>query len=152
MISVLNDGGEFANTNKNIYPEELDLKLEHSGTHATFLNLDINITDGKFVYKLFDKRDSFPFFIVRMPYLSSNIPKNIFYSALIGEILRIARSTLFFKDFLPKAKELVKRMINQGAEKHYCYWALKKIVNKHKEDFFKYDVDSEFLLSEIIKL
>ena len=48
------------------------------GTHATFLNLDITVKDGVSIYKLFDKRDVFPFFIVRMPYIDCidrNIPK-----------------------------------------------------------------------------
>ena len=63
--------------------------------------------------KLYDKRDDFPFFIVRMPHMSSNIPQSIFYSALVGEFLRIGRSTLRFEDFLPKAKELLDRKVQK---------------------------------------
>ena len=58
--------------------------LEHSGIHVTFSNLDITVKDGVFSYKRFDKRDIFLFFIIRMPYIDSNIPKSIFYSALVG--------------------------------------------------------------------
>ena len=66
-------------------------------------------------YKLFDKHDAFPFFIVRMPYNDSNIPKLIFYSAFVGEFFRIARSSLLYKDFNEKAMELLNRMKGQGA-------------------------------------
>ena len=52
------------------------------------------IKDGMFVYKLFDKRDSFPFEIVRMPNLKSNIPDHVFYGSFIAEVLRIGRATL----------------------------------------------------------
>ena len=76
----------------------LELKLEH----ATFLDLDITIKDGIFVYKLFDKRDAFGFPIVRMPFIESNIPSNIFYGAVFSEILRIARCTLLFEDVVPR--------------------------------------------------
>ena len=69
-----------------IHPE-LQLKVEYSGIHATLLNVDITIKDGVFVYKLFDKRDVFTFFIVHMPYIDSKIPKSIFYSALVDEFL-----------------------------------------------------------------
>ena len=55
----LNDGGEFGRSLREIYQPELELKCEHEGSHATFLDVD-----GKFVYKLFDKRNAFPFFIV----------------------------------------------------------------------------------------
>ena len=78
----------------------LESKVEHEGISASFLNLEICIEDGQFVYKLYDKRDAFPFSIVRMPYLCSNIPKKIFYSALVGEFLRIARATLNLSDFI----------------------------------------------------
>ena len=40
-LGTLNDGSVFNDVYKDIYPPELHLKVEHSGTHATFLNLDI---------------------------------------------------------------------------------------------------------------
>ena len=104
----------FGKVFKDIYPDELELKVEHEGNSASFLNLEIRIEDGQFVYKLYDKRDAFPFSIVRMPYLSSNIPKKIFYSALVGEFLRIARATLHLSDFIPKATDLIKENVKPG--------------------------------------
>ena len=65
--------------------------------------MDITIEDKIFVYKLFDKRGKFPFFIVRIPYLSSNIPSSIFYGSKFLEFLRIALCTLRLKDVVPKA-------------------------------------------------
>ena len=76
-----------------IYPPKLQLKVEHSGTHATFTNLEITVKDGVFIYKLIDKCDTFPISIVRMSYINSNIPKSIFYSPQVGEFLRIACSS-----------------------------------------------------------
>ena len=86
-------------------PEQLELNLEHCGTHATFLNIDITVVENEFIYKLFDKRDAFPFDIVRMPEIRSNIPFSIFYSAVVGEFLRIARSTLLADDLIQSAKK-----------------------------------------------
>ena len=59
----LNDSGQFKISHHAIYPPELQVKCEHEGQHATFLELDISVQDGGFVYKLFDKRDDFPFFL-----------------------------------------------------------------------------------------
>ena len=70
-LCAISDDYEFSESFKCIYLGELELKLEHSGTHATFLDLDIKIEDGIFVYKLFDKRDKFPFFIARMSTLKA---------------------------------------------------------------------------------
>ena len=57
----LNDAGQFNKSCSSIYPPELHVKCEHEGLHATFLELDISVKDNIFVYKLFDKRDGFPF-------------------------------------------------------------------------------------------
>ena len=133
-LCALNDGGEFGKVHKDIYPNELELKVEHSGSHASFLNLDITIKEGLFVYKLFDKREAFPFSIVRMPYVSSNIPESIFYSAMVGEFLRIARSTMLYEDLLPKTRELIHRLNNQGAKRHTSARHLRKIIQRHPDD------------------
>ena len=77
-LCAINDGNEFSTCHGDIYPPELELKIEYQGSHATFLDLDITLKDGIFIYKIFDKRDKFPFFIVRMPHLSSNIPSSAF--------------------------------------------------------------------------
>ena len=109
-LIAMNDNNDFHNSFRDIYPAQLDLKLEHSGIHATFLDLDITIENGIFVYKLFDKRDKFPFHIVRMPHASSNIPTTIFYGSIFSEFLRIARCSLLFQDFVPRAGELFARL------------------------------------------
>ena len=86
------DGAEFGKSVCDMYPKELELKVKHQAGHATFLNLDICIKEGTFMYKLFDKRKSFPFLITKLPDIESNIPQNVFYSGTKGEFLRI---TLF---------------------------------------------------------
>ena len=148
-LCALNDGGEFRRVHKDIYPSELELKEEHSGSEASFLSLYININEGIFVYKLFDKRDGFPFSIVRMPYISSNIPESIFYSAMVGEFLRIARSTLLFSDFLPKTRELIHRLKNQGAVQQTSIRHLRKIIQRHQDDFSHFRIETEEMLSQI---
>ena len=71
------DDNEFLTSFQNIYPKELDLKVERQGDHVSFLNLDIKIEDSVFAYKPFDERERFSIFIVQIPHLSSNIPSVI---------------------------------------------------------------------------
>ena len=52
---------------------------------TTFVDLQIKIDNGKLIVGLFDKRDSFPFSIVKMPFKSTNLPSNMFYSAIGAE-------------------------------------------------------------------
>ena len=66
--------------------------------------LDISIDKGKFIDNIFDKYDTFNFHIFKMPSIISNIPSIIFYSSTMSGFVRIARSTLLLRDFLPVAK------------------------------------------------
>ena len=68
-LLTINDNNFFLQKFKDIYPPELELNLERFGDHDNFLDLDLTLVDGHF-----DKRDSFPFAIVRLQFLSSNIP------------------------------------------------------------------------------
>ena len=144
----LNDGGEFGRSFHEIYPNNLELKCEHEGSHATFLDLEINVINGNFIYKLFDKRDNFPFFIVRMPDRSGNIPSHVFYGSVMSEFLRIARSTLLYSDFLPVAVNLFKRMLNQGGSKIKLLNQLSKAISRHCSSF-KYSKSSLEIISDI---
>ena len=84
---MTSDDNEFLTSFKNIYPKELDLKVERQGNHVSFLDLDIKVEDSIFVYKPFDKRDKFSLFIVRIPHLSSNIPSTISSGSIFSELL-----------------------------------------------------------------
>ena len=145
----LNDSGQFKNSCENIYPSDLHVKCEHEGQHATFLELDISVKEGLFVYKLFDKRDDFPFFIIRMPDLSGNIPDHVFYGSVMSEFLRIARATLLYPDFIAKAKELFNRMLNQNGDKHMLLLQLKKAFTNHSESFNRYRKTSRAILNDM---
>ena len=114
-LNSFNDGGEFESNYSNIYPEELQLGKENNDKHETsFLDLNIKIKDGNFQFGLFDKRDSFPFCIVRMPDKSSNVPSSIVYSVIGTESLRIARASNNPESFSTAVKPLIVCMSRQG--------------------------------------
>ena len=94
-------------------------------------------------FKLFHKCDAFPLFIVRIPYNNSNIPKSIFYSALVGEFLRIACSSLLYKDFNGIAMQLLNRMKARGTQSLRCKKALSKIIRGHKKTFANFGRNSD---------
>lgn len=66
---------EFLKVTSDIYtPGELELRRKHgNNTKETFLDVDIKMKNNEFQIGLFNKRDSFPFSILRMPEKSSNI-------------------------------------------------------------------------------
>ncbi len=150
-LCAINDGNLFQSVYGEIYPDELELKIEHSGSHASFLNLDISIKDGIFIYKLFDKRDAFPFSIVRMPHKDSNMPESIFYSSFVGELLRIARSTLLFEDLKVKAKVFIERMRSQGAENAKLDCSLRRVIVRHISEFSRFQLSQDSLVRQLLR-
>ena len=74
-----------------------------------------------------------------MPDLSGNIPQHVFYGSIMAEFLRIARASLFYKDFITRAKSLYCRMRNQGAVEQRLLQQIGKLFGKHGESFKKFD-------------
>ena len=134
-LDAMCDDGEFERSYKEIYPIELEMKKEKGYSGASFLDLDIKIVNNQFTIKLFDKRDSFPFSIVRMPFLSSNMPSKIFYSSLAAEILRIGRTTTTINDFCHSVSNIIVRMSRQGAKIMRIKNSLKKMFGRHFDTF-----------------
>ena len=150
-LCVINDSGLFEKSYLKIYPEEMELKKENDGIlSASFLDLDISIIDRRFDLKLFDKRDAFPFEIVRMPYLSNNMPSNIFYSTLSSELLRIARCTTDKDNFLQTAKALISRMKKQGAAVARLCKSLRRLYENHIDCLSRFFKSSEQFVSCLV--
>ena len=55
-----------------------------------------------------------------MPYINSNVPKLVFYSTLVGELLIIGRISLLYKDFDEKLKEMLNRIKAQEPQLLRC--------------------------------
>ena len=83
--------------------------------------------------------NKFPFFIVRMYYLSSNIPSSLFCGSILSEFQQIAQCSLnILSDFVPKASQLYQlytRIVTQGRNKVSIQGQIKK---KHSEDTRKH--------------
>ena len=102
-LCAINDGDVFGENHKNIYPGELELKVEHHGQHASFLSLDITIVDKIFVYKLSIKEMHFHFLL-----LECHIVKVIFLVAY--STLHLLVNTCASLDLLCNFKTFFQRL------------------------------------------
>ena len=63
-----------------IYPTELQLnRANSSDTEATFLDLNLCISNGTVSTKIYDKQDDLGFDIVNFPFLDSDVPRRTSY-------------------------------------------------------------------------
>ena len=83
-----------------IYPTELQLnKANFSDTEATFLDLNLSITNGTVFSKIYNKRDDFNFEIVNFPFLDGDVPRSPSYGVYISQLIRFARVCSNIDDF-----------------------------------------------------
>ena len=100
------------------------------------MNLDVTIKQKTFIYKLFHKRDSFQFSIVRIPYIESNTPQNIFYSAIKDEFLRIAPSALNLSEFTLNVKGILERIKQQSSKRGSIGISLRKNIGLSRQTYY----------------
>ena len=122
-------------------------KENENDDSASFLDLNIKIQSDKFSYGLYDKRDSFPFSIVRMPHVCSNMPAFIFYSCFAAEILRIARASSCPENFIIASRTIIKRAIKQGAILNRLKKSLAKSFESHLDTYSNFANQSHLFLS-----
>ena len=55
---------------------------------------------------LYDKRDDFNFNIGNFPFLSSNIPQSPAYGVFVSQLIRYARASSLYEDFITRGQLL----------------------------------------------
>ena len=115
------------------------------------MDLKINIKDEKFHFGLFDKRDSFPFSVVRMPDRSGNIPSDIVYSAVTAKSMRTAKASNNPESFSIAIKPLIARMSRQGVFIRKINSSIIKFFNKFDSNFYNVFQSKQELLNLISK-
>ena len=138
---------EFENNYDNVYFDELELKNENKDPcKVSFLDLSIELHDKKFTADLFDKRDAFPIYINRIPWLDNNIPSQMFYASIDFEILHITRTTTYLINTVKRVGISLIQMKKQCSECTRITSLLKKIFGKRFKVFHKFsDTTAEFI-------
>ena len=62
----------------------------------------------------YDKRDDFNFKIINFPNMCSNIPASPAYGVYISQLIRYARASSNYSDFLKRHLHLRNRLLDQG--------------------------------------
>ena len=114
-----------------IYPPELSLTSDGAIYRAPYLDLDLEIRDGKIHTKLYDKRDAFGFEIVNYPDLSGNIPEKQSYGVFSSQIIRYGRCCMSAIDFVSRTKTLVRKLHEQGFKLARLRFVFKKCYAVH---------------------
>ena len=123
---------EFIST---IYPKELTISETTKSTLvASYLDLlFIRDNSTNITTKLYDKRDLFGFHIVNFPLMSSNIPSAPAYGVYASQLIRYARCSSNYCDFLSCHRALVTRLLSQGYKVNRLSNTFKKFYGRHTD-------------------
>ena len=99
-----------------IYPPELEAKETTDTTSsASFLDVYLEFDDrGQLSTKSYDKQDDFNFKIINFPNMRSNIPASPAYGVYISQLIRYARASRNYSDFLKCRLYMRNRLLDQG--------------------------------------
>ena len=148
VLSINNS--RFAEFLPLIYPPELEVKeTTDTASSASFLDLYLEFDDsGQLSTKIYDKRDDFNFKIINFPNMCSNIPASPAYGVYISQLIRYARASSNYSDFLKRHLHLRNRLLDQGYEKIRLIRSLKKFIFRYQYLVEIYSVSAEKIISD----
>jgi hypothetical protein len=131
-----------------IYPPELEIKeTSDTASSASFLDLYLELDDScQLSTKIYDKRDDFNFKIINFPNMCSNIPASPAYA--ISQLIRYARASSNYSDFLKRHLYLRTRLLDQGYKKIRLIRSLKKFICRYQDLVEKYSVSAETIIND----
>ena len=149
MLSINNPS--FARWLPSIYPPELEIKeTTETSCSASFLDLHLEYdTSGHLSTKIYDKRDDFNFKIINFPYMCSNIPSSPAYGVYISQLIRYARASSKYSDFIERHRYLRDRLLDQGYEEIRLKRSLSKFCFRYRSLVDKYLVSAKTIITDL---
>ena len=117
-----------------IYPPELKVKeTTDTASSASFLDLYLEFDEsGQLSTTIYDKGDDFNFKIINFPNMCSNIPASLAYVVYISQLIRYARASSYYSDFLKRHLHLRNRLLDQGYRTFALFDLLKSLYSNTK--------------------
>jgi hypothetical protein len=148
VLSINNS--RFAEFLPLIYPPDLEVnEITDTASSASFLDLYLEFDDsGQLSTDIYYKRDNFKFKIIYFPNMCSNIPVSPAYGVYISQLIRYARDSSNYSDFLKRHLYLRNRLLNQGYKNIRLIRSLKKFIFRYQDLVEIYSVSAETIIND----
>ena len=134
-----------------IKPWYLELEVKETtdkASSASFLNLYLEFDDsGQLSTKIYDKR-YFNFKIINFPNMCSNIPASPAYGVYISQLIRYARASSNYSDFLKRHLHLRNRRLDKDYKNIRLIRSLKKFIFRYQDLVEIYSVSAETMVND----
>ena len=124
---------------KDIYPPSLELTQENDDfSKADVLDMKATIVDWAIQTSVYCKTDDFPFNVISLPFLESNLSSRVCYLVFFGQILRFSRLCSKKEDFINRVERLGKILLERGYEFKRLRSEFCKVIDKYRTIFEKW--------------
>ena len=129
---------------KNRYHvHHIELKVEHNGSHATFINEDISIEKNSFI-RCLTKGKPLTFILLECHQLQIKHHPSLIIVLIRQNWVRMGQHCYLI--FFPAAEN---QMINQAGSRHLLLKQIKKTFNRYPKAFQKYHIIASGIVSNI---
>ena len=124
-----------------IYPPSLTLTQENElPDKVNVLDMVAEVVSGRVVTKVYCKTDDFPFDVISLPFLDSNLDSKICYRVFYGQVVRFQRLSSLREDFESRVKFLADILLGRCydcrlLQKQFC-----RAVEKYVQEFQKWTI------------
>ena len=129
----------FVELARGIYHGSLSLTQENGDlSKADVLDMCVQVKDGIFETKVFNKTDGFPFSVVSLPHLGTNMGKDVCYRVFYGEVLRYVRLCSLIGDFEVRVRKTGLMLLARSYEFRGLRSQFSKVLAKYRCEFEKW--------------
>ena len=107
------------------------------------LDMHVKISGGWFTTKVYNKTDSFPFEVISLPFLTSNISNKICYKVFYSQVLRYQRLCTNLGDFVERTKMLASVLLKRGYDVGILCREFMAVIGNYKSEFERWDIPSD---------
>lgn len=131
----------FLDIAKEMYPPSLSLTQENVDlSMANVLDMEVKIVQRSCITKIYCKTDHFPFNVISLPFLESNIDKDLCYRVFYSQIIRFERLSTHRTDFELRTKFLGNILKERGYLSHALERQFSKCIIKYMAEFQKWEL------------
>ena len=124
-----------------MYPPSLTLTQENvDRDRADVLDMNVVLNDGVVTTKVYCKADAFPFHVVSLPFLESNLDRGVCYRVFFGQTVRFQRLCTHRVDFEERVRFLSGILKDRGYDMRVLCRQFCKAVGKYLSLFQRWDI------------
>ena len=129
----------FLNIAREMYPPSLSLTQENDDPgKANVLDMEVNISEHACVTKIYCKTDHFPFNVISLPFLESNIDADLCHRVFYSQLIRFERLSTHRSDFETRTRFLGNILTQRGYNAKLLERQFNKCIIKYSNEFQKW--------------